>query len=160
MRSGVWARRFPPSFAVAILGLALWAWRAETASAVERIWTFLAAVSLGVALWGLAEARRTRGWVGDQAERHPRLDYSSAIIVAQTHNVTHLVLALVQGLFLLFGGFSALTAPVNPGAPVSPVGLALTIALIGVEVLLTGLNIWLVWRRDVLLQKVAEIGGD
>lgn len=160
MRNSRWMRTFPPSLAVSGLGLALWAWGSETASAPERVWVWLAAVSGGVALWGLAGAQRTRGWVGDEQHRHPSLDYGSASIVAQTHVVTHSVLTLVQLVLLAFGGFSALTAPVNPGAPISPVGYALTVALFGVELLLTWLNVWLVWRREVLVAKVIQIGGD
>lgn len=160
MRNSQWMKTFPPSLAVSGLALALWAWRAETASAPERVWVWLASVSLGVALWGLAGARRTQGWVSDEQDRHSSLDYSSAAVVAQTHVVTHGALALAQLVLLAFGGFSALTAPVSRGAPISPVGYALTVALFAVEALLTALNIWLVWRREVLIQRVIAIGGD
>ncbi len=153
-------RRIPLSLGVFALGVLLWAWRSDTASAIERVWVFCAAVSAAAATWGWSEARRTKGWVGDEAHAHPNLNYASSLIVAQTHLVVHVILWLVQAALLQFGAFSAFTAPVNAGRPITPVAANLTLTLIAVELLLTGLNFWLVWRRAVLVRRVSAIGGD
>ncbi len=106
-----WFRRFPVGLLIALVGMGLWLWRSDTASAAERVWVFSAFVSAVFCVWGYAEARRTKGWVTDQQQTHPRRDYAGARIVAQTHYVTHIILLLAQLAFLQFGIFAALTAP-------------------------------------------------
>jgi hypothetical protein len=138
----------------------LWVWRAETASGLERVWIGAMAISTGFALWGLARALQTRGWVDDEQHRNPRLDYAAARAVAQTHTVTHACILTSTVALLLFGLVAASVAPANPGARPSHVGLAFTAALLLVGAVKTFLNIYLVIRRETLVRVVQSIGGD
>lgn len=154
------ARRWWPWLAGLCVAVGLWSWHSSTASGAERIWVFLAVISTGFAFFGFTQAIQTNAWVNDRKARYPSLDYRSAETIADTHIMYHVVLLLVQVALLQFGGFAALTAPANPGAAITPVGVDLTLTLIWVEACLTFLNIFLVFRRRLLVRRVKELGGD
>lgn len=155
-----WYRSLPASGLACLLVIALWMWRSDTASGLERAWVGMMTIAAGFGLWGLARAFQTSGWVGDEEARHPALDYSSARSVAQTHSVTHGCLLLTTLALLAFGLVAALTAPAHPTAPPTRTSYALTAALLLVGLTKTFLNIYLVYKRDRLVQVVSAIGGD
>lgn len=155
-----WYRSLPASGLLCLLIVALWMWRSEAASALERGWVGLMTVATGFGLWGLARALQTRGWVSDEAAAHPHQDYASAYAVAQTHIVMHACLLATSAILLAFGLLAALTLPANPGASPSRVGYLLTVALLLVGAIKTFCNVYLVVKRDRLVQVVITIGGD
>jgi hypothetical protein len=155
-----WYRSLPASGALLLLIVALWAWRSDTASGLERVWIGLMTVATGFGLWGLARALQTRGWVGDEQIRHPDLNYVSAVSVAQTHVVTHATTMITTFALLFFGVVVAFSAPVAPGAPPSRNSYVLTGTMLVIGVAKTFLNIYLVYKRDRLVRVVMEIGGD
>lgn len=154
------ARRWWPWLGGLCTAVSLWSWNSTTASSAERIWVFLAIISAGFAFFGLTQAIGTNSWVNERKARYPALDYRSAETIADTHIVYHVCLLVVQLALLQFGGFAALTAPVNPGAAITPVGIDLTLTLIVIEAVLTFLNVYLVLRRRILVKRVRELGGD
>lgn len=154
-----WYRSIPASGLVLLLVVALWTWRAETASGLERLWIGMMAVATGFGLWGLARALQTRGWVNDEQYRHPDLEYGAARAVAQTHAVTHACILATTLALLAFGVVAALTVP-PPGQRPSHVSYALTGALLVVGAMKTFLNVYLVIRREALVRAVQSYGGD
>lgn len=152
--------RLPASGLLCLFLIALWMWRSDTASGLERLWVGMMTIGTMFGLWGLARALQTRGWVGDEALRHRDQNYASAIAVAQTHVVMHTCLLITTVALLSFGAVAMFTAPVRPGAPPSRVGLALTVALLVVGAVKTFCNVYLVYKRDRLVRVVLEIGGD
>lgn len=154
-----WYRSLPASGLMCLVIVALWMWRSDTASGLERVWVGMMTISTGFGLWGLARALQTRGWVGDEQAAHPRLDYTAAVSVAQTHIVTHACILITTVCLLVFGAAVALTLPVNPGAPPTRNSYVLTIAMLVIGVTKTFLNIYLVYKRDRLVKVVQELGG-
>lgn len=155
----VW-KRLPPSGLVCLLIVGLWMWRSDTASGLERFWVGMMTISTGFGLWGLARALQTRDWVGDEQIRNPRGDYTNAFSVAQTHVVTHACTLVTTLALLVFGINQAITLPINPGRPPTRGTYVLTVAFLVVGVVKTFLNIYLVYKRDRLVQRVQELGGD
>ena len=155
-----WYKSLPPSGLVCITVVALWAWRSDNASGLERWWIGLMTIATGFGLWGLARALQTRGWVHDEQHRYPKRDYASALSVAQTHVVTHATTMVTTVALLFFGLVVAYQPPARAGVTVSRSTVALTLTMIVIGVCKTFLNIYLVYKRDKLVRVVQSIGGD
>lgn len=155
-----WYRSLPPSGLACVMVIALWAWRSDNASPLERIWIGLMTVATGFGLWGLARALQTRSWVDDEQVRNPHLNYASALSVAQTHVVTHAATMITTFALLFFGMVVAFSPPANPHAPVSRNSYVLTGTMLAIGIAKTFLNIYLVYKRDKLVSVVQQIGGD
>lgn len=155
-----WYKSLPPSGLACLLALGLYFWRSNNASGLERFWVWLMCVATGFGLWGLARALQTRGWVMDEQSRHPTLNYASASSVAQTHVVTHAVTMITTFGLLLFGLTVAFSPPQKPGNPLTRGQIVLTLTMLVIGFAKTYLNIYLVYKRDKLVQVVSELGGD
>lgn len=133
----------------------------EDVSPLEMTWLTLTWGGVVGCAWGLWKATRSSVYVTHEQHENPELDYASARISALNHIVTHAVLLLTQLAWFSFGvrvGF----APAAPTATERPTTTQLhfTAVLLFMEILLVGLSIFMVIRRQALVDSVARIGGD
>jgi hypothetical protein len=132
----------------------------STATPLE--WSLAAVIGVGllVMIWLTYDAVRDQGWVEGRRQESPDLDWSSAQIQASTGLVQMVILAAVQGIYMLIATILLFTAPAGPPRPPTPQGIVTQVGLIVTELLLVGLALYLRWRRKVLVENVGRIGGD
>lgn len=133
----------------------------DNLSGLEAVWLTLTWGGVVGCAWGLWKATRSSVYVTHEQHENPELDYASARISALNHIVTHGVLLLTQLAWFSFGvrvGFQA-AAPSAPGRPTGT-QIHFTAVLLFMELLLVGLSIFMVIRRQALVDSVARVGGD
>lgn len=128
---------------------------------IEKFWVFLTWGSTVVCVWGSWKARKSLAYVHDQEQSHPEQSWSSARISAVNHMATHLVLLITQIAWFQFGVRLAFTPP-GPDASPRPTSTQIhfTATLILTELFVCGLAVFLVFRRQYLVNMVQRDGGD
>lgn len=125
-----------------------------------QLWLTIVYVSLCAASYGLFKAARSYYWVGRQADKFPENNYDSAYISAMNHLVTHVALFLVQLDWFRFS-LSIGRAPRGPATnDGSNSALDFIVTMFVFELILTGLNFYLIFRRTKLVRSVQRNGGD